>query len=97
MLKQRPCNNARGDGRARNLGNKNKQAIKRELIAYGFKIALLFAGASGLLGIAFGYFLRFIISLGKRGSMELEIKQMTLTAKEEAQKIIEEADKRRQK
>lgn len=58
------------------------------------KIALLFAGASGLLGIAFGYFLRFIISLGKRGSMELEIKQMTLTAKEEAQKIIEEADKK---
>lgn len=58
------------------------------------KIALLFAGASGLLGIAFGYFLRFIISLGKRGGMELEIKQMTLTAKEEAQKIIEEADKK---
>ncbi len=58
------------------------------------KIALLFAGASGLLGIAFGYFLRFIISLGKRGSMELEIKQMTITAKEEAQKIIEEADKK---
>lgn len=58
------------------------------------KIALLFAGASGLLGIAFGYFLRFIISLGKRGSMELEIKQMTLTAKEDAQKIIEEADKK---
>lgn len=58
------------------------------------KIALLFAGASGLLGIAFGYFLRFIISLGKRGSMELEIKQMTLTAKEDAQKIVEEADKK---
>lgn len=58
------------------------------------KTALLFAGASGLLGVAFGYFLRFIISLGKRGSMELEIKQMTLAAKEEAQKIIEEADKK---
>ncbi len=58
------------------------------------KTALLFAGASGLLGVAFGYFLRFIISLGKRGSMELEIKQMTLAAKEEAQKIIEGADKK---
>ncbi len=58
------------------------------------KTALLFAGASGLLGVAFGYFLRFIISLGKRGSMELEIKQMTLAAKEEAQKIVGEADKK---
>ena len=39
-------------------------------------------------------FLRFIISLGKRGSMELEIKQMTLTAKEDARRITEEADKK---
>lgn len=58
------------------------------------KLALLLAGAAGLIGIGFGYFLRFIISLGKRGSMELEIKQMTLAAKEEAQKIIEAADKK---
>jgi len=58
------------------------------------KLALFLAGAAGLVGIGFGYFLRFIISLGKRGSMELEIKQMTLSAKEEAQKIIEEADKK---
>jgi len=58
------------------------------------KLALFLAAAAGLIGIGFGYFLRFIISLGKRGSMELEIKQMTLSAKEEAQKIIEEADKK---
>jgi len=44
-------------------------------------------------GTAFGYFLRWVISLGKKGSMELEIKQMKLDAKEEAQKIIEEAEK----
>ncbi|MEK9167832.1 MAG: ribonuclease Y [Patescibacteria group bacterium] len=58
------------------------------------KLALFLAGFAGLIGIGFGYFLRFIISLGKRGSMELEIKQMTLTAKEDARRITEEADKK---
>lgn len=56
------------------------------------KIILLLAGAAGLIGIALGYFLRLIISLGKRGSMELEIKGMMLQAKEEAKKIILEAE-----
>lgn len=49
--------------------------------------------ASALLGAAFGYFLRWIVALGKRGSMELEIKQMELKSKEEAQKLIENAEK----
>lgn len=56
------------------------------------KIILLLAGAAGLIGIALGYFLRLIISLGKRGSMELEIKGMMLQAKEEAKKIVLEAE-----
>ncbi len=43
-------------------------------------------------GIAFGYFLRWIISLGKKGSMELDIKQMMLEAKEEATRIVTEAE-----
>jgi ribonuclease Y len=55
------------------------------------KIAMLLAGFSALLGIGFGYFLRWIISLGQRGSVELRIKQMELHAKEEAKKIVEEA------
>lgn len=45
-----------------------------------------------MVGIGLGYFLRLIISLGKRGSMELEIKGMMLAAKEEAKKIILEAE-----
>ena len=45
------------------------------------------------MGIAFGYFLRWIISLGKRGSMELEIKQMMLEAQEEAKRIVEKTEK----
>jgi len=51
------------------------------------KIVFLLAGAAALVGIVLGYYLRFVISLGKRGSMELEIKEMMLRAKEEAKKI----------
>jgi ribonuclease Y len=56
------------------------------------KIIILLAGVAGLIGIAVGYFLRLIISLGKRGSMELEIKGMMLQAREEAKKIVLEAE-----
>lgn len=55
------------------------------------KIAVLLAGLAALIGVGFGYFLRWIISLGQRGSVELRIKQMELHAREEAKKIVEEA------
>ncbi len=50
-------------------------------------------GAAGVSGILIGYFLRWLISLGKRGSMELRVKQMELQAKEEAKKIVDRAEK----
>jgi len=56
------------------------------------KIILVLLVVSGLVGTAFGYFLRWIISLGKRGSMELEIKQKMLEAQEEAKRIIDDAE-----
>jgi len=56
-------------------------------------IVLLIASAAGLLGIAVGWFLRFIVALGKKGSMELQIKEMLLEAREDAEKITSEADK----
>lgn len=56
-------------------------------------ILLLLAGA-GLAGVALGYFLRVIISLGKRGSMELMIRKMMLDAEVKAKGIVEEAEKR---
>lgn len=46
------------------------------------------------LGAFIGYYLRLVISLGKKGSMELEIKQIMLAAKEDAQKIIDQAKKK---
>jgi ribonuclease Y len=60
------------------------------------KVVLVLLILAGLIGIAFGYFLRWIISLGKRGSMELEIKQMMLEAREEAKRITEEAEAKAQ-
>ncbi|MDO8564786.1 MAG: ribonuclease Y [bacterium] len=51
------------------------------------KLVVLIASAAGLLGIALGYYLRLIIALGKKGSMELEIKEMEFAAKEGAKKI----------
>ena len=58
------------------------------------KIILLLLALSGAAGIAIGYFLRLIISLGKRGSMELEIRKMKLDAEERAKKITGEAEAR---
>ncbi len=58
------------------------------------KIAMLFAGFAGIVGIALGYFLRLVIALGKKGSMELSIKQAELKAKEQAQKVITEAEQK---
>jgi ribonuclease Y len=44
-----------------------------------------------LAGVVFGYFLRWIITLGKKGSMELTIRQTILEAKDQAQKMIDRA------
>lgn len=58
------------------------------------KLALLLALLAASAGIGFGYLLRLIISLGKKGSMELDIKEMELSAKEEASRIITDAEKK---
>ena len=56
------------------------------------KIVFLLASVAGILGIAIGYFLRLIISLGKKGSVELEIRSLMVGAEEKAKKIILEAE-----
>jgi ribonucrease Y len=58
------------------------------------KIVIVLIGIAGLIGIGLGYFLRWIISLGKRGSLELEVKQMMIDAREEAKRITDEAEKK---
>ena len=52
-------------------------------------VAILF----GVIGAVVGYFLRVIIALGRKGSMEIEIKQRMLEANEQAKKITLEAEK----
>ncbi len=58
-------------------------------------ITIILIGAAVLfLGVGVGYYLRLIIALGKRRSIEIDIKQMMVGAKEEAQKITDEAKKK---
>ncbi len=59
-------------------------------------IILISAGAL-VLGIGVGYYLRVIVALGKRRSIEIDIKQMMVSAKEEAQQITDEAKKASEK
>ncbi len=54
-------------------------------------ITLVLAGVGLLVGVGVGYYLRMVIALAKQGSMELDIKTQMLSAKEEAQKILAEA------
>ncbi len=49
-------------------------------------------GVVGISGIAIGYFLRWLVTLGQKGSMELTIRQALLEAKDKAQKIVDEAE-----
>lgn len=58
------------------------------------KIVMLFTGLAGVIGIALGYYLRLFISLGRKGSVELRIKQMELLAKDKEKEIIDEAEKK---
>ena len=59
-------------------------------MSFGLVVGL--AVGAGVAGIVFGYFLRWLISLGQRGSMELEIKRKLLEAEEEAKKITKKAE-----
>jgi ribonuclease Y len=53
---------------------------------------VVFIALAAVAGIAIGYFLRLIISLGQKGSVELEVRQMMLSAEEKAKKILIEAE-----
>jgi ribonucrease Y len=55
------------------------------------KIILIMLALSGVGGVVLGYVLRVLIGLASRGSIELDIKHKLLQAKEQAAKIIAEA------
>ena len=54
-------------------------------------IILILLALSGAGGLALGYVLRVLVGLAQRGSLELEIKQKLLQAKEQAAKIVADA------
>src|SRR3989338_2158841 len=56
------------------------------------KIILIMLALSCVGGLVLGYVLRVLIGLAQRGSVELEIKQKMLQAKERAAEIIAEAE-----
>jgi ribonucrease Y len=56
------------------------------------QLAVISIAIAGLLGIAVGYVFRWLLTLGKKGSLDLEIKQMLLEAREEAKNITTEAE-----
>jgi ribonuclease Y len=56
------------------------------------KTVLFLLAVASLVGIAIGYYLRLIISLGKKGSMELELRQMQLEAERREKNILDEAE-----
>src|SRR3989344_3292836 len=58
------------------------------------KIILIMLALSGVGCIVLGYVLRVLIGLAQRGSVELDIKQKMLTAKEQAAKILADAEYR---
>jgi ribonucrease Y len=59
-------------------------------------LSLMFviAVTTGVIGIIGGYYLRLVIALGKKGSVELEIKRILSDAQEEAKRITAEAEKK---
>ncbi len=56
------------------------------------KAALLVATLAGGLGFSLGYIIRILIALGKKGSLELDIKRMMVDAKEEAKHVTLKAE-----
>ena len=56
------------------------------------KIVFLLLGLSGLVGAAIGYVFRWLLVLSRKGSIEVEIRQILFNAREEAKKITVAAE-----
>ena len=61
------------------------------------KIVFLLLGLAGLMGIGVGYVFRWLLVLSKKGSIEVELKRLTLEGKEEAKKFIVAAEEEAKK
>jgi ribonuclease Y len=59
-------------------------------------LALMAVSAAALVGAVLGWFLRMLVTLGRRGSVELEIKEMMLAAREAAERVADEGEREAQ-
>ena len=59
-----------------------------------FTTVIAIGVGSGIFGLIAGYVIRWALTVGKKGSIEIEVKQMMLSAKEDAQKIVQEGEKK---
>lgn len=57
------------------------------------KIVLALVILAAIVGIAFGYFLRWALTFAKKGSLEIKVKKMILDAEEKQKAIISKAEK----
>ncbi len=55
---------------------------------------MLFVSIAITVGVVLGYYLRLLISLGRKGSMEIRLKQIEMLANEKEKEIITEAEKK---
>lgn len=62
-----------------------------------FTTVIAIGAGSGIFGLIAGYTIRWALTVGKKGSIELEVKKMLLEAKEDAQKIVQESERRAEK
>lgn len=58
------------------------------------KLILILLALSGIAGIALGYVLRLLVALSQRGSLDLEVKQRLIEARERANRILKEAEEK---
>ena len=56
------------------------------------KVLLSLLALAGIVGAIIGYVFRLLLSLGRKGSIEVEVKQLLLDAREEAKNITSQAE-----
>jgi len=58
------------------------------------QLVFILLAVTGVISVGIGYFLRWLVTLGQRGSMELQIRSKMLEAQEEAKGVVAKAESR---
>lgn len=57
------------------------------------KLVFILLALAAIGGVALGYFIRFLVGLGQRSGLELQVKKKMLEAEEDAKEIVKKAEK----